>query len=96
MLKGTLSIALQHKNLPSLILWGPPGCGKTTIAHLLAHDLGMEFVALSAIFSGVGDLKKIFHEAQQFRESGRPVLLFVDEIHRFNRAQQDAFLPYVE
>lgn len=94
--KGTLSIALQHKNLPSLILWGPPGCGKTTIAHLLARDLGMEFVALSAIFSGVADLKKIFHEAQQFRESGRPVLLFVDEIHRFNRAQQDAFLPYVE
>ncbi len=87
---------LQERRLASLILWGPPGCGKTTIARLLAGAVDLEFVSLSAVFSGVADLRKAFEEAKRRREMGRGTLLFVDEIHRFNRAQQDGFLPYVE
>jgi putative ATPase len=79
-----------------MILWGPPGTGKTTIARLLAGAVGMRFVAISAVFSGVADLKKVFAEARQMTKAGQQTLLFVDEIHRFNRAQQDGFLPYVE
>ena len=79
-----------------MILWGPPGTGKTSIARLLADAVGLRFVALSAVFSGVADLKKVFAEAKVAREAGKRTLLFVDEIHRFNRAQQDGFLPYVE
>jgi putative ATPase len=82
--------------LASMILWGPPGTGKTTIARLLADAVGMRFVAISAVFSGVADLKKVFGEARDFARTGAQTLLFVDEIHRFNRAQQDGFLPYVE
>src|SRR3982751_3915605 len=82
--------------LASMILWGPPGTGKTTIARLLADAVGMRFVAISAVFSGVADLKKVFAEAREHMKLGRQTLLFVDEIHRFNRAQQDGFLPYVE
>jgi len=82
--------------LASLILWGPPGCGKTTIARLLAQETTLEFEPLSAVFSGVADLRKVFDRAKQRRLGGRGTLLFVDEIHRFNRAQQDGFLPYVE
>ncbi|GAA1594263.1 replication-associated recombination protein A [Kribbella hippodromi] len=82
--------------LVSMVLWGPPGCGKTTIARLLAERTGLVFEALSATFSGVADLRKVFQTAQQRREIGQGTLLFVDEIHRFNRAQQDSFLPYVE
>ena len=82
--------------LGSLVLWGPPGTGKTTIARLLADVGGLDFVQISAIFSGVADLKKIFEAARARRQTGRGTLLFVDEIHRFNRAQQDGFLPYVE
>lgn len=82
--------------LASLVLWGPPGCGKTTIARLLADVSSLEFTPLSAVFSGVADLRRIFEEARQRRQAGRGTLLFVDEIHRFNRAQQDSFLPYVE
>ena len=82
--------------LASMILWGPPGTGKTTIARLLADAVGMRFVAISAVFSGVADLKKVFAEAREHAKLGRQTLLFVDEIHRFNRAQQDGFLPYVE
>jgi putative ATPase len=82
--------------LSSMVLWGPPGTGKTTIARLLADAVGLRFVAISAVFSGVADLKKIFAEARQMAKAGQHTLLFVDEVHRFNRAQQDGFLPYVE
>src|SRR5579862_9078031 len=84
------------RQLASMILWGPPGCGKTTIARLLAHVTDFDFEPLSAVFSGVADLRKVFVAARQRREAGRGTVLFVDEIHRFNRAQQDAFLPVVE
>lgn len=87
---------LAKGRLASMILWGPPGCGKTTIARLLADRTDLEFVALSAVFSGVADLKKAFEAARARRKDGRGTLLFVDEIHRFNRAQQDGFLPFVE
>ena len=82
--------------LTSMILWGPPGCGKTTIARLLADATDLVFRPLSAVFSGVADLRKIFAEARDHRQAGQGTLLFIDEIHRFNRAQQDGFLPYVE
>ena len=87
---------LKSGRLASMILWGPPGVGKTTIARLLAGHADMEFVQLSAVFSGVADLRKVFEAAKVRRTTGRGTLLFVDEIHRFNRAQQDGFLPYVE
>ncbi|MGH6977124.1 MAG: replication-associated recombination protein A, partial [Stellaceae bacterium] len=84
------------RRLASMILWGPPGCGKTTIARILADATDMHFEPLSAVFSGVADLRKVFDAAKQRRVTGQGTLLFVDEIHRFNRAQQDGFLPYVE
>jgi putative ATPase len=93
---GTLTRMLERGSLASLILWGPPGCGKTTIARLLAARSGLHFVQLSAVFSGVADLKRAFDEAAKRRRTGQGTLLFVDEIHRFNRAQQDGFLPVVE
>lgn len=87
---------MESGNLSSFILWGPPGCGKTTCARILARNTSMHFVALSAVFSGIAELRKAFDEAKRRRLSGEATLLFVDEIHRFNRAQQDGFLPYVE
>ena len=91
-----LARMVDTSSLVSMILWGPPGTGKTTIARLLAEQSGLRFAMLSAIFSGVADLRKVFEEARGARQSGLGTLLFVDEIHRFNRAQQDGFLPYVE
>ena len=93
---GSLFRMLARGSLASLILWGAPGCGKTTIARLLAARSGLHFVQLSAVFSGVADLKRAFDEATRRRRTGQGTLLFVDEIHRFNRAQQDGFLPVVE
>jgi putative ATPase len=93
---GAIGRMVAAGKLSSMILWGPPGTGKTSIARLLAAAVGLRFVALSAVFSGVADLKKIFAEARQFARAGQRTLLFVDEIHRFNRAQQDGFLPFVE
>ncbi len=94
--EGPLGRMLGSGRLASLVLWGPPGCGKTTIARLLAEETTLEFEPLSAVFSGVADLRKVFERAKQRRLAGRGTLLFVDEIHRFNRAQQDGFLPFVE
>jgi len=94
--EGAIGRMVAARKLSSLILWGPPGTGKTSIARLLADAVGLRFVALSAVFSGVADLKKVFAEARVAAKAGQRTLLFVDEIHRFNRAQQDGFLPYVE
>ena len=93
---GTLTRLIAGGRLPSLILWGPPGCGKTTIARLLANETKLQFEQLSAIFSGVQELRKAFDRAKLGREQGKGTLLFIDEIHRFNRAQQDSFLPHME
>jgi len=93
---GVITRMLAAGRFPSIILWGPPGTGKTTIARLLAGETGLVFEQMSAIFSGVADLKKAFEQARIRREQGRGTLLFVDEIHRFNKSQQDSFLPFVE
>jgi putative ATPase len=94
--EGAIGRMVAAGKLSSMILWGPPGTGKTSIARLLADAVGLRFVAISAVFSGVADLKKIFAEARTAARAGQQTLLFVDEVHRFNRSQQDGFLPYVE
>jgi len=93
---GSLARMVAGGAIPSLILWGPPGCGKTTIARILAEHTDMHYEQISAIFSGVGDLRKVFDAAKIRRKNGQGTMLFVDEIHRFNKSQQDAFLPVVE
>jgi len=93
---GTIRCMAESGRLSSMILWGPPGCGKTTLARILAGHTDLAFEQISAIFSGVADLKKVFESARLRRRNGKGTLLFVDEIHRFNKSQQDAFLPVVE
>ncbi len=93
---GAIGRMVAAGRLSSMILWGPPGTGKTTIARLLADAVGLRFASISAVFSGVADLKRVFAEAKDHARAGKRTLLFVDEIHRFNRAQQDGFLPFVE
>jgi putative ATPase len=93
---GTITRMVAAGALSSMILWGPPGTGKTTIARLLAAAVGLRFESISAVFSGVADLKRVFAAARDAARTGQRTLLFVDEIHRFNRAQQDGFLPFVE
>jgi len=87
---------LGQGRIASMVLWGPPGCGKTTMARLMADKVDLAFEPLSAVFSGVADLRKVFERARERRSMGQGTLLFIDEVHRFNRAQQDGFLPYVE
>ena len=94
--EGAIGRMVAAGKLSSMVLWGPPGSGKTSIARLLADAVGLRFIALSAVFSGVADLKKVFAEAKVAAKAGKRTLLFVDEIHRFNRSQQDGFLPFVE
>ena len=94
--EAPLTVMLKANALGSIIFWGPPGVGKTTIARILAEETDLKFVQISAIFSGVPELRKVFQAAQNRRSNGQGTLLFVDEIHRFNKAQQDSFLPLME
>ena len=95
--KKFLRIAIESKKIPSMILWGPPGCGKTTLARIIANEVGFEFESLSAVMGGVKEMRAIIDKAiQTYRMFSRKTILFIDEIHHFNKSQQDALLPYVE
>ena len=91
-----MRLAIERDELGSMILWGPPGCGKTTLARLIARRTHSEFVAFSAVLSGIREIKEVMAAAEHVRRAGRRTIVFVDEVHRFNKAQQDAFLPHVE
>jgi putative ATPase len=91
-----LRVVIENDELGSMILWGPPGCGKTTLARLIARSTQSEFVAFSAVLSGIREIKDVMAAAEHARRAGRRTIVFVDEVHRFNKAQQDAFLPHVE
>jgi putative ATPase len=91
-----LRAAIERDAVPSMILWGPPGSGKTTLAEIIAGSTGSHFERMSAVSAGVGDLRRVLNEARVRRRSGKPTILFIDEIHRFNKAQQDVVLPFVE
>src|SRR5216683_3205974 len=91
-----LRVAIETDDLGSMILWGPPGCGKTTLARLIARRTHSEFVSFSAVLTGIREIKDVMAAAEHTRRSGRRTIVFVDEVHRFNKAQQDAFLPHVE
>ena len=93
---GDKTVSIAAGQLHSLILWGPPGVGKTTLARLIAHLADCEFVSYSAVLSGIKEIKAVMVDAERLRSTGRRTIVFIDEIHRFNKAQQDAFLPYVE
>ena len=95
-LSRMLAAAESGEVMPSLILWGPPGSGKTTIARLMAEVVGFAFEPISAVFDGVSELRRVFTQADENRQMGKRTLLFVDEVHRFNKAQQDGLLPHVE
>ena len=92
---GLVRRMVENQKISNLILWGPPGCGKTTIARALANSVDMDFVPMSAVFSGTADIKKAVEAAKLRKQIGRGTLLFIDEIHRFNKTQQDTLLPYL-
>ena len=92
----TLSQAIQNQSLHSMVFWGPPGTGKTTLAKIIANSVQAHFINLSAVLSGVKDIREAVSQAKQWQLQGDKTILFVDEVHRFNKSQQDAFLPYVE
>jgi putative ATPase len=91
-----LRVQIESDNLGSMLLWGPPGCGKTTLARLIARLTKSEFISFSAVLSGIKEIKEVMADAEKKSRSGRRTIVFVDEVHRFNKAQQDAFLPHVE
>src|ERR1700684_4095685 len=93
---GPLRTQIEHDDIGSMILWGPPGCGKTTIARIIARVTRSEFISFSAVLTGIKEIKEVMAEAERASRTGRRTIVFIDEVHRFNKSQQDAFLPHVE